>query len=83
MLERALVLEPGPELSLSLLGTPREALDGTAPAGSFVVSGEPRPLEDIEKRYVRHVLTQLGGRRVEAARVLGLSYPTFLKRLED
>jgi two-component system response regulator AtoC len=83
VLERALVLEPGPELSLSLLGTPREALDGTAPAGSFVVSGEPRPLEDIEKRYVRHVLTQLGGRRVEAARVLGLSYPTFLKRLED
>jgi hypothetical protein len=29
------------------------------------------------------VLGQLGGRRVEAARVLGLSYPTFLKRLED
>jgi DNA-binding NtrC family response regulator len=83
VLERALVLEPGPELSLSLLGTPPEALDVTAPAGSFVVSGEPRPLEDIEKRYVRHVLTQLGGRRVEAARVLGLSYPTFLKRLED
>jgi len=83
VLERALVLEPGPELSLSLLGTPPEALDGIAPAGSFVVSGEPRPLEDIEKRYVRHVLTQLGGRRVEAARVLGLSYPTFLKRLED
>jgi two-component system response regulator AtoC len=83
VLERALVLEQGPELSLSLLGTPREVVDGTAPAGSFVVSGEPRPLEDIEKRYVRHVLTQLGGRRVEAARVLGLSYPTFLKRLED
>jgi DNA-binding NtrC family response regulator len=48
-----------------------------------VVTGDPRPLEEIEKRYVRHVLGQLGGRRVEAARVLGLSYPTFLKRLED
>jgi two-component system, NtrC family, response regulator AtoC len=83
VLERALVLEPGPELTLSLLQTMREPVEGSAPAGSFVVTGDPRPLEEIEKRYVRHVLGQLGGRRVEAARVLGLSYPTFLKRLED
>ena len=66
-----------------VLQTMREPVEGPAPAGSFVVTGDPRPLEEIEKRYVRHVLGQLGGRRVEAARVLGLSYPTFLKRLED
>ena len=83
VLERALVLEPGPELTLTLLQAPREPAEGSAPPGSFVVVGDPRPLEEIEKRYVRHVLGQLGGRRVEAARVLGLSYPTFLKRLED
>ena len=83
VLERAMVLESGPELTLSLLQTMREPVEGPAPAGSFVVTGDPRPLEEIEKRYVRHVLGQLGGRRVEAARVLGLSYPTFLKRLED
>ncbi|MGZ6132976.1 MAG: sigma-54-dependent transcriptional regulator [Myxococcaceae bacterium] len=83
VLERALVLESGPELTLSLLETLREPVEGLAPAGSFVVTGDPRSLEEIEKRYVRHVLGQLGGRRVEAARVLGLSYPTFLKRLED
>ena len=83
VLERALVLEAGPELTLSLLMTMREPVEGSAPPGSFVVTGDPRPLEDIEKKYVRHVLGQLGGRRVEAARVLGLSYPTFLKRLED
>ena len=83
VLERALVLEPGPELTLSLLQTMREPVEGPTPTGSFVVTGDPRPLEEIEKRYVRHVLGQLGGRRVEAAKVLGLSYPTFLKRLED
>ena len=83
VLERALVLEQGPELTLSLLQSMREPEAGSAPPGSFVVTGDPRPLEEIEKRYVRHVLGQLGGRRVEAARVLGLSYPTFLKRLED
>ena len=83
VLERALVLEPGPELTLTLLQAPREPAEGSAPPGSFVVTGDPRTLEEIEKRYVRHVLGQLGGRRVEAARVLGLSYPTFLKRLED
>ena len=69
VLERALVLESGPELTLTLLQAPREPAEGSAPPGSFVVAGEPRPLEEIEKRYVRHVL--------------GLSYPTFLKRLED
>jgi two-component system response regulator AtoC len=31
---------------------------------------------------VRHVLGLLEGRRMDAARALGISYPTFLRRLE-
>ncbi|RKH45301.1 sigma-54-dependent transcriptional regulator [Corallococcus sicarius] len=82
VLERALVLELGPSLEL-----PSLAKGGGTPAPSdpnaFSVSGPPRPLDEVDRLYVRHVLEQLGGRRMEAARALGLSYPTFLRRLEE
>ncbi len=85
VLERALVLEPGPELELLVLdGRPEPVPGMTTPAGGpFLVPGSPIPMEELERRYARHVLEQLGGRRVEAAKALGLSYPTFLKRIED
>jgi len=84
VLERALVLEPGPELDLPVLDGRPEPLPGV-PSGSgpFVVAGSPIAMEELERRYARHVLELLGGRRVEAAKALGLSYPTFLKRIED
>ncbi|CAM3201276.1 sigma-54-dependent Fis family transcriptional regulator [Corallococcus sp. ZKHCc1 1396] len=82
VLERALVLEGGPTLELPSLskgnGTP-----ASGDPNAFSVSGPPRPLDEVERLYVRHVLEQLGGRRMEAARALGLSYPTFLRRLEE
>ncbi|NOK35438.1 sigma-54-dependent Fis family transcriptional regulator [Corallococcus exercitus] len=82
VLERALVLEGGPTLELQSLtkggGTP-----APSDPNAFSVSGPPRPLDEVERLYVRHVLEQLGGRRMEAARALGLSYPTFLRRLEE
>ncbi|NPC70620.1 sigma-54-dependent Fis family transcriptional regulator [Corallococcus exiguus] len=89
ILERSLVLEPEPELELEVLGgTPSvsaavkvEASAAVAP-GDFSVT-EPVPMEDLEQAYVRWVLERLGGRRMEAAKALGLSYPTFLKRLGD
>jgi two-component system, NtrC family, response regulator AtoC len=84
VLERALVLEPGPELELPVLDGRPEPLPGvSASGGRFLVPGGPIPMDELERRYARHVLEQLGGRRVEAAKALGLSYPTFLKRLEE
>jgi len=84
VLERALVLEPGPELELAVLeGRPEPFPGPTSAGGPFLVPGSPIPMEELERRYARHVLERLGGRRVEAAKALGLSYPTFLKRIED
>jgi two-component system response regulator AtoC len=84
VLERALVLEPGPELDLPVLDGRPEPLPGVpAGGGPFLVNGSPIAMDELERRYARHVLEQLGGRRVEAAKALGLSYPTFLKRIED
>jgi len=82
VLERAIVLEAGPTLELHLLET--SSTRGTDAGGAtFAVSGDAIPMEELERRYARWVLERFGGRRMEAARALGLSYPTFLKRIED
>jgi two-component system, NtrC family, response regulator AtoC len=84
LLERALVLESGSELNLDMLQLSAAAAPATGPAstaGGFTVSGEPIAMEEIERRYARHVLDRLDGKRMLAAKVLGLSYPTFLKRI--
>jgi DNA-binding NtrC family response regulator len=85
ILERAAVMEPGPELRLDVLA--RAPAGGVRPGatgeGGFVVQGEPITSEELERRYARHVLQQLGGKRMEAAKAMGISYPTFLKRLGE
>ncbi|WP_434387115.1 sigma-54-dependent transcriptional regulator [Melittangium boletus] len=89
IIERALVMEAGPELELELLhgggAAPSVSAPAPAPADpdAFLLSGPPRALEDVERLYTRWALERLGGRRMEAAKVLGLSYPTFLKRLGE
>ena len=45
--------------------------------------GVPPPLHTVEHAYVRRVLEHTGGRRMAAAQLLGISYPTFLKRLRE
>jgi NtrC-family two-component system response regulator AlgB len=84
ILERALVLEAGPELQLEILEQPHQSHGAPARGGEdFVISGPPVTVDEIEKRYARHVLQQLEGRRMDAAKALGLSYPTFLKKLGE
>ncbi|HEX8440869.1 sigma-54 dependent transcriptional regulator [Archangium sp.] len=83
VLERALVLESGPMLELEALAPGARGPSALADPDAFVVGGPPLPLEQVEQRYVRHVLERLGGRRMDAARALGISYPTFLRRLGE
>ncbi|MCP3101464.1 sigma-54 dependent transcriptional regulator [Myxococcus sp. K15C18031901] len=83
VLERALVLEPGPALELQALEPRGHHGPATVDPDAFVVSGPPRPVDEVERLYVKHVLGRLEGRRMEAAKVLGLSYPTFLRKLEE
>ena len=83
LLERALVLEGGRELELDLLSaSARRGVASSAGGTDFVVQGPPITTDELDRRYAKHVLDQLGGRRMEAAKALGLSYPTFLKRIE-
>ncbi|HEY3445892.1 MAG TPA: sigma-54 dependent transcriptional regulator [Myxococcales bacterium] len=83
VLERAAVVERGPELTLDFLKPEGEGQVG-APArdgSEFTVAGPPITLEELQNRYVAHVAERLGGKRMEAAEILGISYPTLAKRL--
>jgi two-component system, NtrC family, response regulator AtoC len=83
ILERALVLESGPTLELKALATGTQSPAAVADPNAFVLTGPPRPMEEVERLYARHVLGLMEGRRMDAARALGISYPTFLRRLEE
>jgi two-component system response regulator AtoC len=66
---------------------PPEPAAGSEGPGFFRVtlaeSGEPPALEQVEQAYVRRVLEHFGGKRTQAAQALGVSYPTFLRRLRE
>jgi DNA-binding NtrC family response regulator len=88
ILERALVSAELPLLSLPDLGLESSGFRASPrPLRFFEVEtptdGVPPALEDVEKAYVHRVLEHTGGRRMAAAQLLGISYPTFLKRLRE
>jgi two-component system response regulator AtoC len=45
--------------------------------------GTPPQVGDVERAYVQRVLEHMNGRRGAAAEALGISYPTFLRRLRE
>lgn len=79
ILERASVFEGSDALTLAWLSTSPTGSDG---APGFVVS-EVAPLDEVEKRYAKWALEQLGGRRMDTAKALGISHPTFAKLVKD
>lgn len=88
IIERAVILARGSLLAeedLVLSGAPRPS--GPAAEAFFAVTldsrGGPPTVEQVEHEYVRRVLDHFGGRRMQAAQALGLSYPTFLRRLRE
>jgi two-component system, NtrC family, response regulator AtoC len=86
LIERAVILAPGPTVTERDLMFPPRA--GAAPTGGFFgvglrVDGTPPPLEEVERTYVARVLEHCQGHRTAAAQTLGVSYPTFLKRLRE
>jgi two-component system response regulator AtoC len=85
IVERAVILAEGPEITERDVILPSERGAGTA--GSFfqvALAGDAPPrLENVERAYVVRVLEHFGGHRTAAAAGLGISYPTFLKRLRE
>jgi two-component system response regulator AtoC len=87
IIERAVILAAQPQID-----TPDIVLSERLPSLShrppfFGVElksdGTPPSTHEVERSYVLRVLAHTEGRRVAAAQALGVSYPTFLKRLRS
>ncbi|HEY4119880.1 MAG TPA: sigma-54 dependent transcriptional regulator [Byssovorax sp.] len=87
IIERAIILTQGPDIGERDIVLPTSSPERAVTDGFFTVrlgeGGVPPPAEQVERAYVLRVLEHLNGRRMAAAQTLGLSYPTFLKRLRD
>ena len=69
---RAAVARPGERRCKTSFSACRCLPDGTLP-----------PVDQVERAYVQRVLEHMNGRRGAAAEALGISYPTFLRRLRE
>ncbi len=87
IIERAIILATGPEITERdvILPKVRAPSDDVAPFFSVRLGAEGTApsLELVERSYVACVLEHHQGKRVAAALALGISYPTFLKRLRE
>jgi len=87
IIERATILAEGAEITERDLILPTYKEERAEGSSFFSVSlvngGAPPPIEVVERTYVARVLEHFHGKRMLAAQTLGISYPTFLKRLRE
>ena len=61
----------------------RQAAEAPAEAAGQTAFGEPRTMAEIERRAILQTLDRTGGKRAEAARVLGIGVRTLQRKLKD
>jgi two-component system response regulator AtoC len=87
VIERAVILCRGAEIGERDLMFPSEDVAPATSPSFFTVElgadGAPPEIGVVERSYVGRVLQHCGGHRTAAAHALGISYPTFLKRLRE
>ena len=86
IIERAVILARGSEITPEdlVLRSPSSRAETRSFFQVEVETGQPPPtMHAVEHAYVMRVLEHLEGRRMAAAQALGISYPTFLKRLRE
>ena len=88
VVERALILESGPEITPASLVLGKRTRPSSPEAPSFFVAplgegGRPLSLSELEKLYIERLLALTHGNRAEVARLLKVSYPTVTKKIAD
>lgn len=88
IVERAVILAKDTTIGPESIVLPRTELQAASGEPAFFAveldtSGEPPTAERVEQAYVKRVLDHHGGKRTQAAQSLGMSYPTFLRRLRE
>ena len=79
LIERAVVLSRGAQLDIG--DFPAEL--GSAPKAPEAPPGQPIALAEAEKRAVLHALTFTHWQKTKAAEILGISWPTLQKKIQD
>lgn len=79
-MERAVALARGDVLQLA--DFPRSVTEAEASDDALFGPDELVPMDEIERRYVRHVMERVGGNKSSAARVLGFDRKTLCRKLE-
>ncbi len=83
-IERAIVLSHHDQLTVEDLPEQIRHPAGEPPLPSSVVEeGRILPLEEVERRYIHQVLSQLDGNRTLAARLLGVDRKTLYRKLKE
>ncbi len=86
IIERAVILAQHAEITPEdlVLRPPAAHRESRAFFQIEVATGQPPPsMQAVEQAYVMRLLEHHEGRRMQAAAALGISYPTFLKRLRE
>lgn len=88
VIERAVILETSRELTSRavVLGRPLSTTEATEPGFMQVQlgpDGEPPSLRDVEREFVAKVLEHTGWNKTRAARLLGITFPTIQKKIQD
>lgn len=87
IIERGVILAKGMDVTERDIMLPAKAALREEGDGFFIVrqreNGTAPSLEEVERAYVLRVLEHFEGRRTLAAQALGISYPTFLRRLRE
>jgi two-component system, NtrC family, response regulator AtoC len=88
VIERAVILEKGPVLTPEWLVLQPIYESGEGSGATFFAvdlndDGEPPPLRKVERAYVEKVLAHTGNNKTRAAKVLGVTFPTVAKKLND
>jgi two-component system, NtrC family, response regulator AtoC len=88
IVERAVILTRSAELQSEDIVLPRPDFAAHTGEPAFfsmdlLAGGVPPSAEQVEQAYVKRVLDHFSGKRTQAAQSLGVSYPTFLRRLRE
>ncbi len=88
VIERAVILTHSTELGPEDIVLPHQDVPHAPRADAFFAvtlsaDGAPPSAEQVSQEYVKRVLDHFKGRRMAAAQALGISYPTFLRRLRE
>ncbi len=82
IVERAIVLGPGPTLEAEHLAPGLERAPGRVAEGRADTPFEPRPLDEVEREHVLRVLAFHDGHRQKSANALGISERSLRDRLK-